>query len=142
MWRGRAEVVAPPAPSEAPTAAAPPTPFESEVATVVARKLNVPRASIDITHPLSRYGIDSLGAVELAEELERTFGAALPMQTLSPVEAGAIPETFFTVWHKVFQRGALKSGETMLVKGGSSGIGKNAIQIAKNLGARVLVKEG
>jgi NADPH2:quinone reductase len=67
---------------------------------------------------------------------------ALPMQTLSPVEAGAIPETFFTVWHNVFQRGALKSGETLLVHGGSSGIGTTAIQLAKNFGARVFVTAG
>jgi NADPH2:quinone reductase len=67
---------------------------------------------------------------------------ALPMQTLSPVEAGAIPETFFTVWHNVFQRGALKSGETLLVHGGSSGIGTTAIQLAKNSGARVFVTAG
>jgi NADPH2:quinone reductase len=67
---------------------------------------------------------------------------ALPMQTLSPVEAGAIPETFFTVWHNVFQRGALKSGETLLVHGGSSGIGTTAIQLAKSFGARVFVTAG
>jgi NADPH2:quinone reductase len=66
----------------------------------------------------------------------------LPMKTLSPVEAGAIPETFFTVWHNVFQRGALKSGETLLVHGGSSGIGTTAIQLAKNFGARVFVTAG
>ena len=47
------------------------------------------------------------------------------------VEAGAIPETFFTVWHNVFERGALKSGETLLVHGGTSGIGTTAIQLAK-----------
>jgi NADPH2:quinone reductase len=67
---------------------------------------------------------------------------ALPMKTLSPVEAGAIPETFFTVWHNVFQRGALKSGETLLVHGGSSGIGTTAIQLAKSFGARVIVTAG
>jgi NADPH2:quinone reductase len=67
---------------------------------------------------------------------------ALPMQQLSPIEAGAIPETFFTVWHNVFQRGALKSGETLLVHGGSSGIGTTAIQLAKNFGARVIVTAG
>jgi NADPH2:quinone reductase len=67
---------------------------------------------------------------------------ALPMGTLSPVEAGAIPETFFTVWHNVFQRGGLKSGETLLVHGGSSGIGTTAIQLAKSLGARVIVTAG
>jgi NADPH2:quinone reductase len=58
------------------------------------------------------------------------------------IEAGAIPETFFTVWHNVFERGALKSGETMLVHGGSSGIGTTAIMLAKANGARVIVTVG
>ena len=63
-------------------------------------------------------------------------------EPLSIVEAAAIPETFFTVWHNVFERGALKSGETMLVHGGSSGIGTTAIQLAKAFGARVIVTAG
>ena len=61
---------------------------------------------------------------------------------LSMTEAAAIPETFFTVWHNVFQRGGLKAGETLLVHGGSSGIGTVAIQLAKNFGARVIVTAG
>ena len=68
---------------------------------------------------------------------------ALPViPQLSMVEAGAIPETFFTVWHNVFERGALKSGETMLIHGGSSGIGTTAIMLAKARGARVIVTVG
>src|SRR5450631_2864485 len=68
---------------------------------------------------------------------------ALPIpQNLSLIEAAAIPETIFTVWHNVFQRGALKAGETLLVHGGSSGIGTAAIQLAKNFGARVIVTAG
>ena len=63
---------------------------------------------------------------------------ALPIPAgLSLVEAAAIPETFFTVWTNVFERGALKAGETLLVHGGSSGIGTTAIQLAKAFGARV-----
>jgi len=62
--------------------------------------------------------------------------------SLSMNEAGAIPETFFTVWHNVFERGGLKSGETLLVHGGSSGIGTTAIQLAKQSGARVIVTAG
>ena len=58
------------------------------------------------------------------------------------VEAGAIPETLLTVWHNVFERGALKAGETLLVHGGSSGIGTIAIQLAKAFGARVIVTAG
>jgi len=61
---------------------------------------------------------------------------------LTPVEAAAIPETFFTVWHNVFERGGLKSGEALLVHGGSSGIGTTAIQLAKAFGAKVIVTAG
>src|SRR6185503_6340734 len=68
---------------------------------------------------------------------------ALPMPTgLTMIEAAAIPETFFTVWHNVFERGALKSGETILIHGGSSGIGTVAIQLAKAFGAKVIVTVG
>lgn len=68
---------------------------------------------------------------------------ALPViPELSMVEAAAIPETFFTVWHNVFERGALKAGETMLIHGGSSGIGTTAIMLAKCHGARVIVTVG
>lgn len=58
------------------------------------------------------------------------------------IEAAAIPETFFTVWHNVFQRGGLKAGETLLIHGGSSGIGTTAIQLAKAFGATVIITAG
>jgi NADPH2:quinone reductase len=61
---------------------------------------------------------------------------------LSMTEAAAIPETFFTVWHNVFERGRLKPGETLLVHGGSSGIGTTAIQLAHATGARVVTTAG
>jgi NADPH2:quinone reductase len=68
---------------------------------------------------------------------------ALPIPSgLTATEAAAIPETFFTVWHNVFERGSLKSGETLLVHGGSSGIGTVAIQLAKAFGARVITTAG
>jgi NADPH2:quinone reductase len=68
---------------------------------------------------------------------------ALPIPPgLSMIEAGAIPETFFTVWTNVFDRGALKPGETLLVHGGSSGIGTTAIMLAKALGAKVIATAG
>jgi NADPH2:quinone reductase len=66
----------------------------------------------------------------------------LPVSGMPMVEAAAVPETFFTVWHNVFERGALKEGETLLVHGGSSGIGTTAIQLAKHFGARVFVTAG
>ncbi len=61
---------------------------------------------------------------------------------LSMQEAGAIPETLMTVWHNVFERGTLKLGETLLIHGGSSGIGTMAIQLAKAFGSRVIVTVG
>jgi len=60
----------------------------------------------------------------------------------SMVEAAAVPETFFTVWTNVFERGALQPGETLLVHGGSSGIGTTAIQLAKAFGAKVFTTAG
>ncbi|HUJ37563.1 MAG TPA: NAD(P)H-quinone oxidoreductase [Hyphomicrobium sp.] len=70
-------------------------------------------------------------------------GACLPVPaSLSMVEAAAIPEGFFTVWHNVFERGGLKSGEWFLVHGGTSGIGVAAIQLAHLLGARVIATAG
>lgn len=61
---------------------------------------------------------------------------------LSDIEAASLPETFFTVWSNVFDRGRLQAGETLLVQGGSSGIGVTAIQLAKAMGARVIVTAG
>ncbi|MCG3024355.1 NAD(P)H-quinone oxidoreductase, partial [Escherichia coli] len=58
------------------------------------------------------------------------------------IEAAALPETFFTVWHNVFERGGLKSGETFLVHGGTSGIGTTAIQLASAFGAYVITTAG
>lgn len=58
------------------------------------------------------------------------------------IEAAALPETFFTVWHNLFQRAQLKSGETVLVHGGSSGIGTAAIQLAIAFGAKVFATAG
>jgi NADPH:quinone reductase len=68
---------------------------------------------------------------------------ALPIPAgLTLVAAAAIPETFFTVWHNAFERGRLRAGETLLVHGGSSGIGTAAIQLAKAFGARVIATAG
>ncbi len=61
---------------------------------------------------------------------------------LSDVEAASLPETFFTVWSNVFDRARLQAGETILIQGGSSGIGVTAIQLARAFGARVLVTAG
>jgi NADPH2:quinone reductase len=70
-------------------------------------------------------------------------GQCLPIpDELTFIEAASLPETFFTVWSNVFDRGQLKPGETLLVHGGSSGIGVAAIQMAKALGAVVYVTAG
>ena len=68
---------------------------------------------------------------------------ALPVpEGLPAVEAGAIPETYFTVWSNVFERARLQAGESLLIHGGSSGIGTTAILLAKARGARVIVTAG
>ena len=68
---------------------------------------------------------------------------ALPVpEGVGDVEAGAIPETYFTVWTNVFERGRLSAGEVLLVHGGTSGIGTTAIQLAKAFGATVIATAG
>ena len=70
-------------------------------------------------------------------------GQCLPVPAgLDEIEAAALPETFFTVWQNVFEIARLQPGETLLVQGGSSGIGVTAIALAKALGSRVLVTAG
>ena len=78
-----------------------------------------------------------------AEYCVAPMGQCLPVpRGWSDVQAASLPETVFTVWSNVFDRGRLQSGETLLVQGGSSGIGVTAIQMAKAMGARVLVTAG
>ncbi|MGA0569433.1 NAD(P)H-quinone oxidoreductase [Variovorax sp. VNK109] len=78
-----------------------------------------------------------------AELCVAPVGQTLPVpEGLSDVEAASLPETFFTVWSNVFDRAGLQKGETLLVQGGSSGIGVTAIQMAKALGATVIVTAG
>ena len=78
-----------------------------------------------------------------AEYCVAPVGQTLPVPVgLSDVEAASLPETFFTVWSNVFDRGGLQADEVLLVQGGSSGIGVTAIQMAKALGATVIVTAG
>lgn len=78
-----------------------------------------------------------------AEYVSVNEGQCLPIpENLSFVQAAGLPETVFTVWNNVFQRGQLKAGECLLIHGGSSGIGITAIQLAKAMGARVVVTVG
>jgi NADPH2:quinone reductase len=70
-------------------------------------------------------------------------GQCLPVpEGLDDIAAASLPETFFTVWSNVFDRGRLQAGETLLVQGGTSGIGVTAIQMAKAMGARVIATAG
>jgi len=78
-----------------------------------------------------------------AEMCVAPVGQCLPVPDgLNDMQAASLPETFFTVWSNVFDRAGLRKGETLLVQGGSSGIGVTAIQIAKALGATVIVTAG
>ena len=78
-----------------------------------------------------------------AELCVAPIGQTLPVpKGLTMVEAASLPETFFTVWQNVFHIARLAAGETLMVQGGSSGIGVTAIQLAKALGAKVIVTAG
>jgi NADPH:quinone reductase len=78
-----------------------------------------------------------------AEYCVAPIGQCLPVPAgLTDIEAASLPETFFTVWSNVFDRAHLQHGETLLIQGGSSGIGVTAIQMAKAMGATVLVTAG
>jgi NADPH:quinone reductase len=78
-----------------------------------------------------------------AEFCVAPVGQCLPVpKGLSDIEAASLPETFFTVWSNVFDRGRLQAGETFMVQGGTSGIGVTAIQMAKALGAKVIATAG
>ncbi|MEO6949135.1 MAG: NAD(P)H-quinone oxidoreductase [Ginsengibacter sp.] len=78
-----------------------------------------------------------------AEFVAAPEGQCLPIpKGFSFAEAASLPETIFTVWNNVFQRGALKKGENLLIHGGTSGIGVTAIQLAKAIGAKVFATAG
>lgn len=78
-----------------------------------------------------------------AEYCVAPIGQCLPVpRGWGDIEAAGLPETFFTVWSNVFDRGRLQAGETLLVQGGSSGIGVTAIQMGRAMGARVIVTVG
>lgn len=103
---------------------------------------------VEIGHGVSRWHVGDkvtalLAGGGYAEYAIAHEGSALPIPSgLSLVEAAALPETVMTVWANVFESGALKQGETLLVHGGASGIGTTAIQMAKAYGARVVATAG
>ncbi|MEK7318983.1 MAG: NAD(P)H-quinone oxidoreductase [Pseudomonadota bacterium] len=109
----------------------------------------------DLSHPANRFGLKAGDRVcalvqggGYAELCTAPIEQCLPVpEGLTDIEAAALPETFFTVWSNVFDRGQLGKGprgaaETLLIQGGSSGIGTTAIQIAKALGFEVFVTAG
>jgi NADPH2:quinone reductase len=104
----------------------------------------------DLAHSDNQFGLkvgDKVCALVqgggYAELCLAPIAQCLPYPTgFTDLEAAALPETFFTVWSNVFMRGELAPGETLLVQGGSSGIGVTAILIAKALGHRVFVTAG
>ncbi len=78
-----------------------------------------------------------------AEYCVAKMGQTLPVpKGLTDIQAAALPETFFTVWHNVFERGQLQPGEALLVHGAASGIGTTAIQLGKAFGAQVIASAG
>ncbi len=78
-----------------------------------------------------------------AERCTAPIPQCLPVPAgFTDIEAASLPETFFTVWSNVWDRGRLQAGETLLVQGGSSGIGVTAIQLAKAMGSKVIVTAG
>ena len=78
-----------------------------------------------------------------AERCTAPIPQCLPVpKGLTDIEAASLPETFFTVWSNVWDRGRLQAGDTLLVQGGSSGIGVTAIQLAKAMGSKVIVTAG
>jgi len=110
--------------------------------------LEVAGEVVEVGHGVSRWHVGDkvcalLAGGGYAEYATAHEGAALPIPAaLSMVEAAALPETVFTVWANVFEGGALKQTDTLLVHGGASGIGTTAIQMAKAYGARVLATAG
>ena len=104
----------------------------------------VVRAGVGVTDPAVGARVCALVAGGgYAEYVTAPAVQCLPVPgALSMEEAGALPETFFTVYYNVFIRSRLKSGETLLIHGGSSGIGTTAIMLAKAFGARIIVTAG
>ena len=87
-------------------------------------------------------GVSDLPGLEIAGTVQSGAPDDLAAAGLSMVEAASLPETFFTVWQNVFEIARLQPGETLLVQGGSSGIGVTAIMLAKALGSTVIVTAG
>jgi NADPH2:quinone reductase len=104
----------------------------------------------DLGHPDNTFGLkigDHVCALVqgggYADLCNAPIAQCLPYpKGFTDIEAASLPETFFTVWSNVFQRGQLSTGETLLVQGGSSGIGVTAIMLAKAMGHRVFVTAG
>lgn len=110
--------------------------------------LEVAGTVVKVSDGVDRFGIgDQVCALVVSDGYSQYVVApeaqVLPVPVgLSLQQAAAVPETYFTVWSNIFDRGRLKEGETILIHGGSSGIGTTAIQLAKAFGATVIVTAG
>ena len=118
-----------------PAGASPDIPGLEIAGTIIETGANVTRWKVG-----DKVCVPATGGGGYAEYCSVPAGQCLPIPgNLSLVEAASLPETFFTVWSNVFDRGKLQAGETLLVHGGSSRIGVAAIQMAKAIGATVYV---
>ncbi|WP_085901485.1 NAD(P)H-quinone oxidoreductase [Kiloniella majae] len=121
----------------------PPPPGESDIP-----GLEVSGTIVKLGAQVTQYALGDqvlalVGGGGYAEYCTAPVGQCLPVpKSLSLEQAAALPETYFTVWSNIFDRCELKSGETILIHGGTSGIGTTAIQLAKAFGANVITTAG
>ncbi|WP_421783291.1 NAD(P)H-quinone oxidoreductase [Kiloniella litopenaei] len=121
----------------------PPPPGESDIPGLEISGTIVKMGSQTTGYAIGDQVLALVGGGGYAEYCTAPIGQCLPIpKTLSLKEAAALPETYFTVWSNVFDRCELKPGETILIHGGTSGIGTTAIQLAKAFGANVITTAG
>ncbi|KKJ76266.1 NAD(P)H-quinone oxidoreductase [Kiloniella litopenaei] len=121
----------------------PPPPGESDILGLEISGTIVKMGSQTTGYAIGDQVLALVGGGGYAEYCTAPVGQCLPIpKTLSLKEAAALPETYFTVWSNVFDRCELKLGETILIHGGTSGIGTTAIQLAKAFGANVITTAG
>ncbi len=121
----------------------PPPPGESDIPGLEVSGTIVKLGAQVTEYVLGDQVIALVGGGGYAEYCTAPVGQCLPVpKGLSLEQAAALPETYFTVWSNIFDRCELKSGETILIHGGTSGIGTTAIQLAKAFGAKVITTAG
>ncbi len=121
----------------------PPPPGESDIPGLEVSGTIVKLGAQATQYALGDQVLALVGGGGYAEYCTAPVGQCLPIpKGLSLEQAAALPETYFTVWSNIFDRCELKSGETILIHGGTSGIGTTAIQLAKAFGAKVIATAG